>query len=59
MRVDQKKLNAASTSILLSKEERNAAIGESTAKIEELRKKINSTKIELHNMPFQIYRQNR
>ena len=56
MSLEQKKLNASSTSSLLSKEERNMTIGESTVKIEELRKEINNAKIELHKILLQVYR---
>ena len=53
---EQKNLNTAATSILLNKEERNATIAESTVKIEELRKEINSAKIDLHKILLQVYR---
>ena len=56
MKSEQDKLNAVSTSSSITKEERKSAISESTAKLAELRKEVNSTKTELHRILIQVYR---
>ena len=56
MTKEQQNLNAIATSSSISKEERQAAINESVIKIDELRKELNSTKIELHKILLQTYR---
>ena len=56
MKTEQDKLNAVSTSSSITKEERKSTISESTAKLVELRKEVNSTKVELHRILIQVYR---
>jgi len=56
IQVEQEKLNSASTSSSISKEERAIAISELTVKSQELRKELNSLKVELHKILLEIYR---
>ena len=56
MQVEQEKLNSVATSSTISKEDRQIAIAESTIKVQELRKELNLTKIELHKILLEIYR---
>ena len=56
MKIEQDKLNQISTSSTINKEERLTTINESTIKIDQLRKELNSTKVELHKLLLQVYR---
>lgn len=56
MKVEQEKLNKVSTSSSISKEEREISITESTIKLQELRKELNTTKAELHKILLEVYR---
>ena len=56
MKIEQDKLNQVSTSNTISKDERLATINESTIMIDQLRKELNSTKVELHKLLLQVYR---
>lgn len=56
MKVEQDKLNEVSTSSSMSKEEREISITESTIKLQELRKELNTTNAELHKILLEVYR---
>ena len=56
MKIEQDNLNQISTSSTINKEERLATINESTITIDQLRKDLNSTKVELHKLLLQVYR---
>lgn len=56
MMVVQDQLNSASTSSSISKEERQILISEGTDKVIELRKELNSAKVELHKILLEMYR---
>ena len=56
MSIEQKKLNIAATSSTISDEERRTTLAQSTKVVEDLRKEINSTKVDLHKILLQVYR---
>lgn len=55
MKVEQDKLNKVATSSSISKEEREISITESTIKLQELRKELNTTNAELHKILLEVY----
>ena len=56
MTIVQKALNSASASSSIGKEERQKLISEATDKSVELRKQLNSAKVELHKILLEVYR---
>ena len=56
MSAEQRKLNTAATSSTISDEERRTTLAQSTKMVEDLRKEINSAKVELHKILLQVYR---
>lgn len=56
MKIEQDKLNSVLTSSSISKEERDNTISDSSLKIDQLRKELLLTKVDLHKIILQVYR---